>query len=418
MTEPQPVMAQAEQDQLTRRVGRSLLTVAGEGWQRVRAEYRSAGRHIEVDVLVTGPDGAEHPVRPPQEVVEGLGRLRQGMYRPGRGTWLSGVYLLEPPSSFSAEFEPDAEPRWRRVPPPIGFADELKFFPRADEHIPDWLRQRVGLPPLRPAEDQNAGGAPNAANQPQQGQPQPGQPQPGQSQPSGQAQPGGPQPGGQPPPGGQPTPPPGTPAPPPQFGGVPAGPFSGQPPRDPRHGGEPTPPPGIPAGPFPPPQAGNEPRFGARAGEPTPPPGIPASQPSPRFGTQQTGEPTPPRGIPATETAPPPFGTQRGGEPTPPPGIPANGPAQRQFGGEPTPPPGIPANGPAQQFGGQPFDNPTPGNPVNETPPPQFGGQPFDNQSGGQITPPANDSWFGAQENDPPRGFGVPATPFPPEERR
>jgi hypothetical protein len=138
-------MDQAEQDQLTRQVGRALLTVARDGWQQVRAEYRSAGRHVEVDVFVTGPDGTPRPVRPPVEVVEGLGKLRQGMYRPGRGTWLSALYLLDPPSSFSAEFEPDVEPRWRRVPPLIGFADELRFFPRADEHIPEWLRQRAGL---------------------------------------------------------------------------------------------------------------------------------------------------------------------------------------------------------------------------------------------------------------------------------
>lgn len=194
MTEPQPVMAQAEQDQLTRQVGRALLTVAGADWQQVRAEYRSAGRHIEVDVLVKGPDGVERPARPPQEVVDGLGRLRQGMYRPGRGTWLSALYVLDPPSAFSAEFEPDVEPRWRRLPPPIGFADELRFFPREDEHIPDWLRQRAGLPPL-------------------QEQGEPGRPRP-------QGLPGEPTP----PRGVRPTGP--APTPPP---GIPAGP--GQPPR-------------------------------------------------------------------------------------------------------------------------------------------------------------------------------------------
>src|ERR1044071_1338132 len=269
-------MAQAEQDQLTRQVGRSLLTVAGEGWQRVRAEYRSAGRHVEVDVFVTGADGVENLVRPPQEVVEGLGRLRQGMYRPGRGTWLSGLYVLEPPSSFSAEFEPDVEPRWRRVPPPIGFADELRFFPRADEHIPEWLRQRAGLPPLK------------TEDAPQGGQPTPPRGVPGNQPPAGH----GGAPGGQRP--GEPTPPPGN-----QFGG------------------QPTPPPGIPGG------RGNEtPRPGNQfSGQQTPPPGIP-------FGGRQS-EPTPPPGTPSSgqggET--PPGGNHFGGQPTPPPG--------NQFSGQP-----------------------------------------------------------------------------------
>ena len=203
MTEPQPVMAQADQDQLTRQVGRALLTVAGADWQQVRAEYRAAGRHIEVDVLVKGPDGVERPVRPPQEVVDGFGRLRQGMYRPGRGTWLSALYVLDPPSAFSAEFEPDVEPRWRRLPPPIGFADELRFFPRADENIPEWLRQRAGLPPLQDA----------TQNTPPAGQPVQ---RPGTD----------PRTGPPPRPQGTPPRPHGTPP-----SGIPAGPFTGGPPQ-------------------------------------------------------------------------------------------------------------------------------------------------------------------------------------------
>lgn len=148
-SEPPPVMDPAEQNRVIRQIGRALLRLAPPNWRQIRAEYRSAGRHVEGDVLVTGPDGVPRPVRPPQEMIDGFGRLRRGMYRPGRGTWLSAVYLLDPPSSFNAEFEPDVEPRWRRVPPPIGFADELRFFPRDPEHLPDWLRQRA-LPPNPP----------------------------------------------------------------------------------------------------------------------------------------------------------------------------------------------------------------------------------------------------------------------------
>jgi len=269
VTEPEPVMAQAEQDQLTRQVGRALLTVAGADWQQIRAEYRSAGRHIEVDVLVKGPDGVERTVRPPQEVVDGFGRLRQGMYRPGRGTWLSALYLLDPPSSFSAEFEPDVEPRWRRVPPPIGFADELRFFPRGDEHIPDWLRQRAGLPPAPDAAvEQSAATGPSG---PSTGAGTAG-PGPGGAHDPGVAAPPGP--GGPHGPGMRPGPP--------ARPGVPAGP-GGLPTRTP--GGSPMGQPGRPPAPGRPATP-----FGGREGTPpSPPRGFDASPP----------EPTPPTGIPA-----------------------------------------------------------------------------------------------------------------------
>jgi hypothetical protein len=213
LSEPLPAMGQAEQDQLTRQVGRALLGAAPPGWTRIRAEYRSAGRHIEVDVFVTGPDGTEHPMRPPMEVVDGLGRMRQGMYRPGRGTWLSAIYTLEPPSSFTVDFEPDLEPRWRRIPPPVGFQDELRFFPRSEDAIPDWFRERAGLPP--------AGAAmPPPAATPPAGLPQtvhPGQP----------PVPAGPPPNWAAVPPGQPLPPPGRP----EFAGPPPG-WSPPPPPD------------------------------------------------------------------------------------------------------------------------------------------------------------------------------------------
>ena len=271
MTEPQPVMEQAEQDRLTRQVGRALLTVAGDGWTQVRAEYRSAGRHVEVDVYVSGPDGTPVPVRPPVEVVEGLGKLRQGMYRPGRGTWLSALYLLDPPSSFSAEFEPDAEPRWRRLPPPIGFADELRFFPRADEHIPDWLRQRAGLPPAPGEQPPTPPGGMQRATSPggiqQPNQPGPGTPPPGQLAQLGNTAAG---------------PMPGQPA---QPGNTAAGPTPGQPAQP----GGPTQHSGHPGGPIQP--AGTL----ARPGDLTPP-GSPA-RPGQLYqldGPDQPARPQPP----------------------------------------------------------------------------------------------------------------------------
>jgi hypothetical protein len=259
----EPVLSPAEQEEqerLTRQVGRALLGVAPSEWTEIRAEYRSAGRHIEVDVLVTGPDGTTHPMRPPMEVVDGLGRMRQIMYRPGRGTWLSATYILEPPSSFTVDFEPDLEPRWRRLPPPIGFQDELRFFPRADDHIPDWFRQRAGLPPT--------GAPPGPGSFPPGAPPAPGAPPPGT--------PGAFPPGmGAPPPGS--SPPPGMPAP---YPGPPATPPGGLPNHAPN-----TPPGGLP---YPPPPAGPQPGpfpFGQPAGPAPfggPPPGTPpAGTPSP-----------------------------------------------------------------------------------------------------------------------------------------
>jgi hypothetical protein len=133
------------------RIGHGLASMVPPGtWRQVRAEYRAAGRHIEADVVVTGQDGVARAVAPPADLVQLLGTLRAAMYRPGEGTWLSAVLAVDPVQGIAADFAADREPRWRRPPPPLGFQDELRTFPRADEHVPGWLRERAGLPPLRP----------------------------------------------------------------------------------------------------------------------------------------------------------------------------------------------------------------------------------------------------------------------------
>ena len=152
MSQPATPLSEQDQQQLVRQLGRAMLPVVPPDWQRIHAEYRAAGRHIEVDLSFAGPDGQFRPVRPPMEVVQLFGQLRSGMYAPDRGTWLSAVYEIEAPAAFSVDFNAEEEPRWRNVPPPIGFTDELRTFPRPDDRVPDWWRQRLGLPPLQARE--------------------------------------------------------------------------------------------------------------------------------------------------------------------------------------------------------------------------------------------------------------------------
>ncbi|MEV6874706.1 ferredoxin [Amycolatopsis sp. NPDC051128] len=149
MTQPPGPLRPEQQQELVRQIGAVLAAQLPPGWRQLRVEYRAAGRHVEADLLVTGPDGRPRVLQPPPEVVRLLGVLRSGMYQPGVGTWLGAILVFEPgPASPHVDFvRPDVEPPFQRQPPPIGFQDELRFFPRADEHIPGWLRERAGLTP-------------------------------------------------------------------------------------------------------------------------------------------------------------------------------------------------------------------------------------------------------------------------------
>ena len=151
MTAPGPLTPE-QQHQIIAQIGNGLASMAPAGWRRLRTEHRAVGRHLETDVLITGPDGVTYSLAPPPELIQLLGTLRSGMYQPGQGTWLGATLTFDTVQGTSVDFALDQEPAWRRPPPPIGFQDELRFFPRAEQYIPSWFRQRAGLEPAQPAE--------------------------------------------------------------------------------------------------------------------------------------------------------------------------------------------------------------------------------------------------------------------------
>ncbi|MEJ2854652.1 MULTISPECIES: glycohydrolase toxin TNT-related protein [unclassified Saccharothrix] len=141
MSEPKPLNP-TEQDALVKQIGLTLMRAAPEDWRHVTAEYRATGRYFELAAEVRAADGALRAWQPPQEVAGLFARLRAGMYREGRGSWSNARYQLDHPSSYNLDFD-RAEPAWQTPPPPQAYVDEVRFFPRTEENVPDWLRRRL-----------------------------------------------------------------------------------------------------------------------------------------------------------------------------------------------------------------------------------------------------------------------------------
>ncbi|MEV0700777.1 glycohydrolase toxin TNT-related protein [Saccharopolyspora sp. NPDC050389] len=131
-----------EQEQIARRIGVLLLQGAPEDWQEITVEYRATGEYHDLLGEVAAQDGSSHPWEPPIELQEIFERLREGMYRPDVGTWLSALYVVERPSSYRIDINFDSEPQWQRPLPRAAYVDELRRYPRAEENIPDWMRER------------------------------------------------------------------------------------------------------------------------------------------------------------------------------------------------------------------------------------------------------------------------------------
>jgi hypothetical protein len=150
VSQPTPLNP-VEQDALVKQIGLALMKAAPQEWEQVRAYYRAAGRYFELSAEVTDQDGQSRAWTAPADTASLFARLRAGMYREGRGTWFNARYQLDRPSSYNLDFDRD-EPQWQNPPPPMAYTDELRFFPRTDENVPEWLAGRLQAPaqPPRP----------------------------------------------------------------------------------------------------------------------------------------------------------------------------------------------------------------------------------------------------------------------------
>ncbi|WP_190820978.1 TNT domain-containing protein [Saccharopolyspora pogona] len=141
-----------EQEQIARRIGVLLLQGAPEDWQEITVEYRATGEYHDLLGEVAAQDGSSRPWEPPIELQEIFERLREGMYRPDVGTWLSALYVVERPSSYRIDINFDSEPLWQRPLPRAAYVDELRRYPRAEENVPDWMRERFDGTPVQTSE--------------------------------------------------------------------------------------------------------------------------------------------------------------------------------------------------------------------------------------------------------------------------
>lgn len=142
---PQPY-DQQEYDQLVQRAGQLLVQVVPPDWRRVDLQVRMLAGAADMALTVIMRDGSSPAIDPPRDLQHIAARLRSIMYRPDTGAWFGMRYMLDPPGQYWVSFNDRFDPLWEPPVPDELFAQDLAVFPRADEHVPGWLRDRIGPP--------------------------------------------------------------------------------------------------------------------------------------------------------------------------------------------------------------------------------------------------------------------------------
>ncbi|XVQ10062.1 TNT domain-containing protein [Spirillospora sp. CA-255316] len=151
------------EDRLLSDIATLLVHLFPGGWEKAEVTYRAVGRSYERVSVSGGLVNPRHLNRhspktatafipaeellPESGVFDLLRRLRSEMYERGRGTWVQvgvGVYCaIGGKPRWGVTYRGADEIAWEAEVPAAACAEELRLFPRDEEHVPDWMRRAV-----------------------------------------------------------------------------------------------------------------------------------------------------------------------------------------------------------------------------------------------------------------------------------
>ncbi|HEY8482913.1 MAG TPA: hypothetical protein VIL71_24110 [Spirillospora sp.] len=143
MSHSEQALRSPEEREAVNEAVRALRAAAPHGWERLGFEFRATVGIDSASFEIVDADGGIRTAVPPGQAVGRMDELRRVMYRRGQGAWFT-ARLDVGRDRFSAEFDYDGEPDFTPPLTASAYALDLDRFPRADEHIPDWLRDKLG----------------------------------------------------------------------------------------------------------------------------------------------------------------------------------------------------------------------------------------------------------------------------------
>ncbi|PDP86779.1 hypothetical protein CQJ94_15930 [Glycomyces fuscus] len=113
-----------------------------EGWREAVLDARFLVGYERLRVRVVLADGTVREGRGHYRLPDLVRTLREGMYRPDRGTWFGLRYTVDRDGG-RLEADHDSEPAFDMAPLDFDYALDQAYYPRAREHVPAWLAERL-----------------------------------------------------------------------------------------------------------------------------------------------------------------------------------------------------------------------------------------------------------------------------------
>lgn len=133
-----------DQEKILQEVGKSILSVIPGDWEKVELHFLALATRKQADLIVVRGGGYRERHFLPGDAISKMSELRTGMYQDGKGAWFSSYYDIHPPGKYSFNYDYDNEPDFGDTPSlDSDYSSDLYYFPRNEENIPNWLRQKI-----------------------------------------------------------------------------------------------------------------------------------------------------------------------------------------------------------------------------------------------------------------------------------
>jgi hypothetical protein len=135
-------MPPEEQQEILMKVGSKILASAPRDWSRITYDTISVIEMSSSSAVVEHENGESKTFDTDAMIDVYLNKLRAGMYVEGKGTWFSLEYVITRPGKFKVHYNYDDDPGLTFATAKA-FTNDLKYFPRDPENIPDWLHAKL-----------------------------------------------------------------------------------------------------------------------------------------------------------------------------------------------------------------------------------------------------------------------------------
>jgi hypothetical protein len=129
----------ADPGELYQAIGQALVEELPDGWRSVEVSCYMITVFTEFHGWYTTESGEKVSFEVPDDLFDYFAELRDLLYEPGKGAWLSATFRMDNTGKFSVDYDYENRPPFHPQPENESWLLDLERYPRDPEFLPTWM---------------------------------------------------------------------------------------------------------------------------------------------------------------------------------------------------------------------------------------------------------------------------------------